>query len=420
LHVTVTERHLSEERLLAALRAAGMSAVPARFSIAIVRQEIPEAVLAGIEGFIRLFDQVTSRPAWREVATASVPEIARSPRSEVCFFSAWDFHLPPGRPEGWQLIEFNDNGSGVLFSALVNRLFWEHCDLDRLGLAAPPAYEALAERVADMMEQEARVFFGRIPDGLFLIVDDAESLRAGRFHDELVLLRELVRRRGRNAEIAAPADLHWKSGQLLVDGREVSFVINRSTDFFFEAEVLATLRAAYRAGRVYVAPNPFSYATRSDKALLAFLSNADSDARLGIRPDERAVLTAHVPATRVVREEDVEGIAARRDELVVKPTHGYAGRGLLDRSQAGRSRLRRLLRTGVSYVAQQRVPKARLVTEGGAELWADLRVWAYRGRCFLASGRASRHPDRIDLAPPGGWLPTYVRLAQETPPVRPQ
>ena len=420
VHVTATERHPSGERLLAALRAAGMSAVPARFSIATVRQEIPEAVLAGIEGFIRLFDQVTSRPAWREVATASAPEIARSPRSEVCFFSAWDFHLPPGRPEGWQLIEFNDNGSGILFSALVNRLFWEHCDLDRPGrLAAPPAYPAFAERVANMIEHEARAFFGRMPDGLFLIVDDADSLRAGRFHDELVLLRELVRRRGWNAAIAAPAELCWKSDQLLVDGREVSFVINRSTDFFFEAEVLAALRAAYRAGRVYVAPNPFSYATRSDKALLAFLSSADSDARLGIRPEERAVLTAHVPATRVVREEDVERIAAQRDELVVKPTHGYAGRGLLDRSQVGRSRLRRLLRTGVSYVAQQRVPKARLMTEGDTELWADLRIWAYRGQCFLASGRASRHPDRIDLAPPGGWLPTYVRPAQETPPVRP-
>jgi hypothetical protein len=398
-----------------------MSEAPARFSVATVRQEIPEAVLAGIEGFIRVFDQVTSRPAWREVATASAPEIARAPRSEVCFFSAWDFHLPPGRPEGWQFIEFNDNGSGMLFAALLNRLFWEHRDLERLGcLASPPAYPALAEHVADMIEHEARAFFGSMPDGLFLIVDDVESLQEGRFRDELVLLRELLRRHGRNAEIAAPPELRWESERLLVGDREVSFVINRSTGFFFEAEALAALAAAYRARRVYVAPNPFSYATRSDKALLAFLSRPDSDARLGIRPDERAVLAAHVPGTWVVREEDVERIAARRDELVVKPTHGYAGHGLLDRSQVGRSRLRRLLRKGVPYVAQERVPKARLVTEGGTELWADLRVWAYRGQCFLASGRASRHPDRIDLTPPGGWLPTYVRPTREAPPGRPR
>jgi hypothetical protein len=208
-----------------------------------------------------------------------------------------------------------------------------------------------------------------------------------------------VRRHGRTAEIAAPPELRWKSGRLLLGDREVSFVVNRSTDFFFEGEELAALAAAYHARCVCVAPNPFSYATRSDKALLAFLSHADSDARLGIGPDERAVLAAHVPGTRVVREEDVERIAARRDELVVKPAHGYAGHGLLDRSQVGRSRLRRLLRKSVPYVAQERVPKARLATESGVELWADLRVWAYRGECFrvgagvrIRIGSTSRRP----------------------------
>ena len=44
----------------------------------------------------------------------------------------------------------------------------------------------------------------------------------------------------------------------------------------------------------------------------------------------------------------------------------------------------------------------------GARLWTDLRVWAYRGEIVLLSGRASTHPDRLDLAPPGGWLPTYA------------
>jgi hypothetical protein len=400
----------ARERLFAALRAAGMSEVPTRFSVATVWQEVPGAVLAEIERFIRVFDRVTSRPAWQEAVTVSAPHIAREPRPEVCFFSAWDFHLLPGRPDGWKLIEFNDNGSGLLVAALVNRLFWEDHDLVRLDrLVAPPVFPAVAARVAGMIEGEAHQFFGGTPQGLFLVLDDAESLATGRFRDELVLLRDLVRRRGLEADLAAPANLRWEDGRLLLGSREVSFVINRSTDFFWEGEVLTALRAAYRAGRVYVAPNPFSYATRSDKSLLAFLSSADADDRLGIRPDERALLAAHVPATWLVGEDDVERIAARRDELVLKPAHGYAGHGLLDRSQVGRSRLRRLLRKPIPYVAQQRVPKARLTTEEGTELWADLRVWAYRGECLLTSGRASRHPDRIDLTPPAGWLPTYVR-----------
>jgi len=38
-----------------------------------------------------------------------------------------------------------------------------------------------------------------------------------------------------------------------------------------------------------------------------------------------------------------------------------------------------------------------------------VRVWAYRGRRFQIAGRASQRPDRLDLSPPGGWLPTYAR-----------
>ncbi len=48
--------------------------------------------------------------------------------------------------------------------------------------------------------------------------------------------------------------------------------------------------------------------------------------------------------------------------------------------------------------------------DDGERLWTDLRVWAYRGEIVLVSGRASRRPDRLDLEPPGGWLPTYGSL----------
>ena len=48
--------------------------------------------------------------------------------------------------------------------------------------------------------------------------------------------------------------------------------------------------------------------------------------------------------------------------------------------------------------------------DDGERLWTDLRVWAYRGEIVLVSGRGSRRPDRLDLKPPGGWLPTYGSL----------
>jgi hypothetical protein len=400
---------LTEERLTAVLREAGIADLPERFGVAPVHQAIPREVVAGIDAFIALFDRVTTRAAWQRGVTADGPEIARSERSETCFFSAWDFHIPAEGPHDWRLVELNDNGSGMLFAARINHAFYELSDAPERGaIEAPEAPHVLAARVAGMIRAEAEAFFGGPLRGSVLVLDDADSLANGRFRGELVLLRDLCRAHGWRAEIGAPADTTWDGARLLRRGEPVGFVVNRSTDFFFAGDAFAALRAAYASGTVYVAPNPFTYATRSDKRLLCWLSSAARDAELGIAPAERALLSAHVPETRVLRDEDVEELARSRDEWFFKPSHGFASHGLLTGSQVGRTRLRRLVKKGESYVAQRRAPKARLATRDGVSLWADLRVWAYRGRRFLVSGRASRKPDVLDLASPGGWLPTYV------------
>jgi hypothetical protein len=407
-----TARDLMREfgdKLFAALRKAGMPEVPERFSVAPVHQEIPSAIAAEIDAFIRIFDRVTTRRQWQQTVTGDGPEITRHRRSEVCFFSAWDFHLPPEQPENWQLIECNDNGSGFLFAALINHLFYELSGMDRCRAVSPAlSFPTFMEHVASMVESEAEKFFGEaFPPGLFLIVDDADALQTGRFRHELILLRDLLRRKGWQAEITCPEETHWDGRRLLCRGQEVSFIVNRSTDFFWQAEVFASLRAAYAAGKVYAAPNPFTYATRSDKRLLEFLSTADRDQELGIQRGERTLLSAHVPETHLLLDDNVEDMARRKEELVFKPIHGFASRGVLTSAQVGRARLRRLLKKGEGYIAQQRVPKSRLQV-AGTVLWADLRVWAYRGERILLSGRGSRRADVLDLNPPGGWLATYA------------
>src|SRR5215813_14564843 len=111
----------------AELQAAGMPEVPAEFSVVPQHQVIAGAVLAEISDFIRAFDRVTGRGAWQAAALREAPPIAQLRRPEVCFFSAWDFHLPPAG--GWQLIEFNDNGSGFMFAAIVNALYYDAAGL---------------------------------------------------------------------------------------------------------------------------------------------------------------------------------------------------------------------------------------------------------------------------------------------------
>jgi hypothetical protein len=351
------------EIFFAALQSAGIPEVPGEFSVVQRHQVIPSAILGEIAKFVRVFDQVTAREAWQAAARNEAPAIAQLKRSEVCFFSAWDFHLPP--EGGCQLIKFNDNGSGFLFAAIINDVYHRVANLREEKSIVPPAQlSAFDRRIGDLVEQEAKSLFEQCSDDLFLIIDDAESLHYGKFRTELRLLCELFRRNGWRAELGCPAQTHWNGRQLLFDGQPVSFIVNRSTDFFWQSEDFSALRPAYAAGRVYVAPNPFTYATRSDKRLLEWLSLPNWDEDLGIQLCERQVLSAHVPETHVIRAENVEMLAQRRHDFVFKPLHGFAGRGLLDSTAVGRARLRRLVKHGEGYVAQRWVPKPCIDVEG--------------------------------------------------------
>ena len=394
----------SGELFRAALGTAGL---PEDFSVAHARQIVPRAVLSEIAGVIRLFDRITGREAWRAAALREAPAIGGAFHREVCFFSAWDFHLPP--EGGFQLIEFNDNGSGFLFAAIVNALFHEMAPEHRTGIAAPAGVAAFRDRIARLVELEAVAFFGKRPPDMLLIVDDPDSLSGGKFRSELRLLRDLLRERGWEAELGCPAVARWDGRRLTFEGRAVALVVNRSTDFLWRAGDFAALRSAWESGRVYAAPNPLTYATRSDKRLLEWLSSPRWDGDLGIEPDERRILSDHVPETHVLRSDNVDMLAQSKREFVFKPAQGFASRGLLDSATVGRARLRQLLKRGERYVAQRRIAKPSLEV-AGVRLWTDLRVWAYRGEIVLISGRASRRPDRLDLAPPGGWLPTYASL----------
>ena len=152
--------------------------MPEEFSVVPRHQVIPSATVAEIAEFVRVFDQVTAREGWRAAVQREAPAIAQLTRSEVCFFSAWDFHLPP--EGGCQLIEFNDNGSGFLFATIINDLYHRVASLGQEKSIAPPAqFSAFNRRIGDLVEQEARSFFEEGPDGLFLFLDDAEVIAPG-------------------------------------------------------------------------------------------------------------------------------------------------------------------------------------------------------------------------------------------------
>ncbi len=395
------------EQLWDRLRAAGIPGVPDEFSVTFAHQAIPAAVLAEIDEFIGVFEEVTTRSAWQECVIGSSGHCLPARRPEVCFFSAWDFHLPPGGP--WQVIEFNDNGSGLLYAGFINECF--HALLEparRAGLEAPPSAAELGRNITRMVRREAEGFFGNMPEELFLIVDEPEALERGKFGGEMEMLRELFQEQGWPADVGSTASLRWDGERLWHGDARVAFIVNRSTDFFLEKEATRPLRDAFLHGGVYVAPNPFTYATRSDKRLLEFLSLPSWDRDLGIGAREREVLSRHIPETRLLRADNIDAVVENRHQFVFKPIRSHASRGFLPSARVGRSRLRRLLRKGEGYVAQRKVGRARIQLGEDVSVWADLRVWAYRGQRVLLSGRTSIDADSLDLTAPAGWLPTFA------------
>ena len=385
------------ERFFAALQAAGMPE-PGEFSVTPRHQIVSGATLADIADFIRVFDAVTGREAWRAAALRQAPAIARARRREVCFFSAWDFHCPP--EGGFQLIEFNDNGSGFLYAAIVNALYYEAAGLARdAGVAPPAAIAAFRQAIADMVEREATAFFGERPAEQLLVLDDFDSLRAGKFRGELRLLRDLLRERGWRAELASPAETRWDGRRLIFDERPVAFVVNRSTDFFWSSDEFAALRAAYQAERLYAAPNPFTYATRSDKRLLEWLSSPRWDDDLAIAAAERAILSAHTPQTHLLGADNVDTLAQAKRDFVFKPLHGFAGRGLhrQRRARAGapapsRQTRRRLRRAETDRQALHR-GRRRAAVDRPARLGLS-----GRDRPRVGAGLDAAGPPRLDGA----------------------
>jgi hypothetical protein len=207
------------------------------------------------------------------------------------------------------LIECNDNGSGFLFAALINRLFYELSDLGQNHtVEGPVSLNAFTDQLSTFIEHEIKEFFGSPLDGLILVLDTSDTVRSGKFYREFVLLRDLLRSHGWRSEISTPDDLRWDDDNVHLNRQPVVFIINRSTDFFWEAEEFAPLRAAYLEGKIYVAPNPF-YLRHSERqaptriSLLAELGSRAWNSSPRARHPQRTY-TGDLPLTRGKSQRD--------------------------------------------------------------------------------------------------------------------
>ncbi len=340
------EEALQDERDLAAgVAAAGLTYGDApydvlAFPLALAPED--ERYLRWVaEGLLRLIERVVelyrSSPAVRAyfALPAVVEELACTepgfrPLAQVARFDChWN-----GRSA--KFIELNTHGTaGLVLSERLSALYRELPLAGQL-LERHPAeplrpVEALAVALRAAWTQARGT---DAPPPRVAIVDWASVPT----RSEQVQLAEALAAHELPTRLVEPSALSWDGEALRGDGAPIDLVYRRFTtlDLAERAAALEPLIAAYRAGAV-VLFGPFASDVAHSKRLFAFLTDERWRSAFGM--EERALIDAHIPWTRLMRpgpalyhdrSHDLAQLAvAERERFVLKPTEGYEGRDVL-------------------------------------------------------------------------------------------
>ena len=157
---------------------------------------------------------------------------------------------------------------------------------------------------------------------------------------EFLVVQRCFEERGIEAVVADPRQFELRGDTLYADGTAVNLVYRRAIIRELHEKRdepgVSDFLEAYRQGLVCVV-NPFRSKVSGSKACLALLSDARFD-RL-FDDEQNAVRRAHVPWTRVLRDEKVDFEGRKldvfelayqsKDRFVIKPTSGYGGRDVM-------------------------------------------------------------------------------------------
>ncbi len=277
----------------------------------------------------------------------------------------------------------------------------------------------------DVLLHSYEEFLGRKPDRppTIAIVD----LKDRPTQKEFELFQEFFERQGYKAIICTPQQLRFENNRLSAGGFDIDIVYKRLlvNEYLPIMVDYPDLLNAYRAHSICMV-NSFRSKVIHKKALFAVLTDARR-APLFSR-EELAAIRAHVPWTRIVRDErtdhlghDVElleFVLANRERLVLKPNDDYGGHGITIGWNTNETLWREAMQSALedgAYVVQERVPTARetfpALTEGGriefSEQLVDLDPLLFNGKVGSAFTRLS-FTELANVSSGGGMVPTYI------------
>ena len=361
---------------------------------------------------IAAVERVVALPAWRELALAHAPDVARHRPAARGVFLGYDFHLGASGP---QLIEINTNAGGALLNALLARAQVACCDAMHAHLPGALQGDPPEHLFLQMFEQEWRLARGEAKLSTIAIVDGDPERQY--LYPEFLLFARLFERHGIAAVICAPEALAARDGALWLSQRKIDLVYNRLTDFALAAPECAALRCAYLEDSVVLTPHPHAHAIYADKRNLIALCDQERMSSLGVDLKTRSVLAAGIPHTEQVVATQAEDFWARRRQLFFKPATGYGSKAAYRGDKLTRRVFEEIIANAQDYVAQALVPpSSRLLSVAGAEqtMKIDLRNYVYDGAVQLISARLWQGQTTNFRTPGGGFAPVLAVPVIET------
>lgn len=348
---------------------------------------------------IESIETVVALKAYQDLVLEWAPEIGWKRHGPRGVFFGYDFHLMKGGPK---LIEINTNAGGALLILHVASAQQACCAEVENLIVGKVGLSTLEQELVAMFREELHLQFPGRELRQIAIVDENPTEQF--LNPELILFKRMFKHHGIEATIADPDKLTLRHGELLANGRVVDLVYNRLTDFYLQSPACAVLNQAYRDAAAVFTPSPHTHAVYANKRNLTVFSDPELMSRWGLDAKVVETLSAGVPSSVLVSEENAASLWANRRRLFFKPVWGFGSKGAYRGSKLTRRTWQSILDS--NYVAQELVPPSeRLLIVNGDQrvLKLDVRCYVYNGEVQLLGARMYRG-QTTNLRTEGGGL----------------
>jgi uncharacterized circularly permuted ATP-grasp superfamily protein len=329
-------------------------------------------------------------------------------------------------PDSLRFAEYNgESPAGLAYTQRLCELFEEMPAMRAFKQGRRVRFNATIEPMLDALIASYREWGGRADPPTIAIVDWREVPTWSEFE----ILRDAFIARGVPTIICDPRELAFENGALGCGETRIDLVYRRVliNDIVARAEECAALVRGYAEKAVCVA-NTFRCKLPHKKAFFAVLTDERNDELFS--DEERAVIAAHVPWTRILADTDtvVHGRRQRlmrlaedhRESLVLKPNDQYGGTGVTLGWETSPSDWYAALNTALStppgtWVIQERIPVRREIfpmfdatgTVTMRDMLVDFAPYLFRGRMGGYLTRLSS-TGLANVTSGGGQVPAFV------------